>query len=338
MAQKIRVSIIVPVYNVAPYIADCLRSVMRQTYTGSMECLLVDDCGSDDSIAIAEQMIAAYEGPFQFQILHHERNSGLSAARNTGTKAARGEYLYYLDSDDEITEDCIERLMGKVAEYPDVEMVQGNVCMHRMDHKHHTFVKNNKAPLTVDNNDTRKCRYEYGQIYDCVWNKLLKRDFVVNNNIICQKGIIREDVLWVFYLIKYLKKACFVSEVTYHYKVRPHSIMTGTDHRTEGINLCTIYSIILNDLTPGHELDEFDYYGRRISREYIRFVRDVPDFNKVLQLCKDKCKFYGNRLLQLRLTVASVLGHLKFGQEIWTLLEWQKHPIIKIKAKLNALG
>ena len=93
MAQKLRVSIIVPVYNVAPYIADCLRSVMHQTYTGSMECLLVDDCGTDDSITIAERMIADYEGPIQFQILHHERNRGLSAARNTGTEAAKGEYL-----------------------------------------------------------------------------------------------------------------------------------------------------------------------------------------------------------------------------------------------------
>lgn len=98
-----KLSIVIPVFNVAPYIADCLRSVMRQTYTGSMECLIVDDCGTDDSIAIAKQMIADYKGPIRFQILHHEWNRGLSAARNTGTEAATGEYLYYLDSDDEIT-------------------------------------------------------------------------------------------------------------------------------------------------------------------------------------------------------------------------------------------
>ena len=54
------VSIIIPVYNVAPYIEDCLRSVMRQTYQGDMECLLVDDCGTDDSISIAERLIREY--------------------------------------------------------------------------------------------------------------------------------------------------------------------------------------------------------------------------------------------------------------------------------------
>ena len=75
---------------------------MRQTYQGAMECLIVDDCGTDDSMAIAERTIATYEGPIVFQVLHHERNRGLSAARNTGTLAAKGDYLYYLDSDDEI--------------------------------------------------------------------------------------------------------------------------------------------------------------------------------------------------------------------------------------------
>ena len=65
------VSIVMPVYQVAPYIGDCLKSVMRQTYRGSMECLIVDDGSMDESIAIAERMINGYEGPIRFRILHH---------------------------------------------------------------------------------------------------------------------------------------------------------------------------------------------------------------------------------------------------------------------------
>ena len=68
------VSIIIPVYNVAPYIEDCLNSVMRQTYVGPMECILVDDCGTDDSMAVAERMITEYTGPIRFEILHHDHN------------------------------------------------------------------------------------------------------------------------------------------------------------------------------------------------------------------------------------------------------------------------
>ena len=105
-----KVSIVIPVYNVEPYIEECLQSVMRQTYLGMMECILVDDCGTDNSMGIAEQLIEAYNGPIDFKVLHHEHNRGVSAARNTGIDAACGEYIFFLDSDDWISDDCIERL------------------------------------------------------------------------------------------------------------------------------------------------------------------------------------------------------------------------------------
>ena len=135
------VSIIMPVYQVAPYIGDCLRSVMRQTYRGSMECLIVDDGTKDGSIAIAERMIDAYEGPIQFQIQHHDENRGLSAARNTGTMLATGDYLYYIDSDDEMTEDCMEKLMAVASHDPSIEMVQGNACRHTLQKESVILVK-----------------------------------------------------------------------------------------------------------------------------------------------------------------------------------------------------
>ena len=331
-----KVSIIIPVFNVAPYIAGCLRSVMRQTYTGTMECLIVDDCGTVDSIVIAERMIADYKGSIRFQILHHEQNRGLSAARNTGTEVATGEYLFYLDSDDEITEDCIERLMGKVAEYPDVEMVQGNACKHLMGGGSVNMVKEVFVSSVKSNEEARRCFYQYRQIYLCVWNKLLRRDFVVNNRILCKEGLLHEDCLWVFYLLRYLEKAAFVYEVTYHYKKRPNSITTGIDFKTEGLSWCVIYREILNNLTPGYEQEEFDYYRKGIGNDYIRYVREVPEFEEVFRLCKEKCKIYGSRSLQLRLAVCSVLGPLRYGWKIWKLIGWLIHPVKKTKAKLNA--
>ena len=82
MIKPPKISIIIPIYNVEEYIEECLQSVMRQTYKGEIECILVDDCGKDNSIAIAEQLIADYTGSIAFRILHHEHNRGLSAARN----------------------------------------------------------------------------------------------------------------------------------------------------------------------------------------------------------------------------------------------------------------
>ena len=95
-----KVSIVIPVYNVEPYIEECLQSVMRQSYRGEIECILIDDCGTDNSMGIAVQLIEEYNGPIDIKVMHHEHNQGLSAARNTGIDAACGDYIYFLDSDD----------------------------------------------------------------------------------------------------------------------------------------------------------------------------------------------------------------------------------------------
>lgn len=83
-----KVSIIIPTYNVENYIEDCLRSVMSQTFT-DYECIVVDDFCKDNSIKVAEKVIADYHGEAIFKIIRHESNRGASAARNTGIKAAK---------------------------------------------------------------------------------------------------------------------------------------------------------------------------------------------------------------------------------------------------------
>lgn len=311
------VSIIIPVYQVAPYIEDCLGSVMRQTYTGSMECLIVDDCGSDESIAIAEQMIAAYEGPIQFQILHHEWNRGLSAARNTGTMQAKGTYLYYLDSDDEMTEDCIETLMGKMMAHPELEMIQGNAVRYFSSNRSVVDVKQVSLPLAVTNEEVRRCFYQLKQMRVNVWNKLIRRDLVVDNNILCLEGVLYEDNLWSFDLLTVLKHAGFISEITYHHRVRPNSIMTGTDKRTKVLNYCTIYREILTHLTPGHEQEEFDFFVKDVLALYYGYIRDIQECNDVMKLCWDKSKKYGGRLLCMRLAVLYFFGNFKYGWVLW---------------------
>lgn len=101
------ISIIVPIYNVKDYVKDCIDSIQNQTYK-DYEVILVDDCGRDDSVAIAENMLK--EGHVNYLILHHDHNRGLSAARNTGFAKAKGEYVLFVDSDDTLSLDCLENL------------------------------------------------------------------------------------------------------------------------------------------------------------------------------------------------------------------------------------
>ena len=108
--NAIKVSIIVPVYNVEDYIERCMLSIIDQTYP-NIECIIVDDCTPDNSITIIQSLLQQYNGTISFKILKHTTNKGLSESRNTGTEKATGDYIYYLDSDDELTPNCIEHLV-----------------------------------------------------------------------------------------------------------------------------------------------------------------------------------------------------------------------------------
>ena len=120
-----KVSVIIPVYNVAPYVERCLTSVFQQTY-GDIEIIIVDDCATDNSMEIVHKVVTVYSGLFTIQIIRHACNQGLSEARNTGIKSAKGDYLYFLDSDDAITADCIHLLVAPLSEYPNLDFVIGN--------------------------------------------------------------------------------------------------------------------------------------------------------------------------------------------------------------------
>ena len=87
-----KVSVVMPVYNVAPYVERCLLPVIRQTFPPA-ECIIIDDASTDDSVARCERLIANYDGPTKFIIIHYSHNRGLSGARNTGTNPTNGEHF-----------------------------------------------------------------------------------------------------------------------------------------------------------------------------------------------------------------------------------------------------
>ena len=219
-----KVSIIIPFYNVEAYIADCLQSVMRQTYTGSMECVLVNDCSTDWSVALAEQLIADYAGPIAFQIVHHERNRGVAAARNTGMDASTGEYIFFLDSDDWISDDCIEKLAKPLQEKKldivigDYESIGEPPCSLKLSLSEGQYHEKGITKTFCD------CG-----VYVMVWNKLYLRDFLYNNQLRFEEVKIYEDEIWTFDFSCIEKFFYVVKSVTYFYRIRENSIMTGSD-------------------------------------------------------------------------------------------------------------
>lgn len=101
-------SIIVPVYNVEKYIDKCLASILRQTFK-NFECIIIDDCSPDNSNAIIDKYVKLDQ---RFKVIH-QKNMGVSVARNTGLDIAKGDYIIFVDSDDYIADDYLEKFAKK---------------------------------------------------------------------------------------------------------------------------------------------------------------------------------------------------------------------------------
>ena len=129
-------SVLVPVYNVQPYLRECLASVIEQLGDDTgVEILVLDDRSTDGSWTLLEEL--ARHWPGRLQLLRHERNAGLSAARNTMIDAAQGEYLWFLDSDDKLLPGSVARLRTIVqAHAPDVVLCDFAVWRERERFKH----------------------------------------------------------------------------------------------------------------------------------------------------------------------------------------------------------
>lgn len=110
------ISVIIPVYNVEPYIERAILSVLDQTMT-ECECLVIDDCGSDGSMDIVRSLQQRHPAGSKIRVIRQARNGGLGEARNTGIDLAKGEYVYFLDGDDYIAPDCIEQLYCAAEKY-----------------------------------------------------------------------------------------------------------------------------------------------------------------------------------------------------------------------------
>lgn len=227
--MQVDVSILIPVYNVQDYILRCLESVSSQSYTGTMECLIIDDCGTDGSIDIARRFIAEYNGSVNFRIISHDRNRGLSAARNTAVAHAEGEYIMHLDSDDWLEKCALEELMNKQKE-AGADIVSGNALAH-----YESYTKEMIEPDYADKHDmilsTIKMTMDH-----VIWRRLIRRRLYTENNIQAEEGVnIGEDHHTLPRLVYYANKIAKVNSIVYHYNcVNPGSYMNLSD---KGFNL-----------------------------------------------------------------------------------------------------
>ena len=220
-----KVSVIIPIYNVEPYLKACVDGVLAQTYQ-NLEIILVDDGSPDACPEICDQYVRQDE---RIQVIHRV-NGGPSAARNSGLEAAGGDLVYFVDPDDMIHPECIERL-AEIMGREDCDIVQCRTF---------AFLDEDKIPYELCEPELERlgpremCRYlMFGGCESSptvVWNKLYRRELF--NEIRFPEGMVYEDTAMTYRLYWESKRIILTNQIlTFYRSKRQGSITHSTDKR-----------------------------------------------------------------------------------------------------------
>ena len=237
------VTISIPLFKCEEFIEKCLLSVLNQTYK-NIEVTLINDQTPDNSVEIAEKFITEHQLE-NWKIYHLEENSGLSIVRNKGIDTAQGKYLFFLDSDDVITPDCIE-IMVNIAEKEQLEMVVGNTIMVNLsDGRERDFFRVNPNQNMITNNEEVFRAFVNGQYASSSWNKLVLLDFIRKNQLYFTRGLFAQDELQSFQTALVLSRLGFVNfdKTTLYYYLHSKSVIHNRNKRHFD-NWATIVSYI----------------------------------------------------------------------------------------------
>ena len=255
-------SIIIPVYNVEKYLNQCLDSVFAQTFT-DFEVICVNDGSTDGSLKILEE----YKIDDRLVIINCT-NGGTASARNTGIDAAKGEYIWFVDSDDWIETNALEILNNKVLECKTDVLGFNGKLKYEEDER-----EDADKGFSEDNLTGWEYYNKYALVrrkfhFVCVVLRIYNREFLKKNKLYFQQNILHEDNLWIPYVFYYAKQVSVVNDILYIYRIR-----TGSKMQT--VNLKKLFDIVhvANQLSTffirKDDIDKSVVY-REISGEFFK--------------------------------------------------------------------
>lgn len=315
-----KVSIIVPVYNVQEYLNKCLETIVKQTLK-DIEIIIVNDGSTDKSSEIIEK----YNTLHNNIIVINQKNSGLSAARNSGLKIASGKYLMFIDSDDFIDLDMLEKMYNK-AENNNCPLVICDLLLYW--NKNKTKKYNN---LREDENKI----YTSNELYkillsrrlNCqVMNKLYRRDIWEKHNIIFENGRYYEDIIPSFKIVSAYKEAMFINESLYKYRMREGSI-TASSTRQKLSDLIRSIKIaredaIINNNIEKSELDKYimsfninyGLYALQLNARLQKNENMISNIKKNIQLNYKIYEVLLNRKIIIKTKIKFILMKIRFKE------------------------
>jgi len=265
------ISVIVPLYNAEKYIGECLDSLLAQTFK-DFEVIVVDDCSTDNSLAIAKSYLEKFGGRLKISRMYV--NSGKpSLPRNKGLTVSRGEYIYFMDNDDLITPTAFEELYTLAKDY-DADVVYCEkyyVCGENRENLRLTSVQKpvfvDKPTFETDSFPERIKKILEGSFLVMPWNYLARRDLLIENEI-SFPNIIRDDSIWQCNLIFSAKKILRVPNAVYVWRSVKNSITRVEKTPQQTINFW-LNPVILGVKILHETLNKFDFFKKNPQHHYV---------------------------------------------------------------------
>ena len=270
-----KVSIIVPVYNVEEYLEKCLDSLINQTFK-DIEIIIVNDGSPDNSEKIINKYIEKYHNIKYLK----KKNGGLSSARNYGIKHAKGEYILFIDSDDYIENNMTELMYNKIIN-DNSDIV---VCEFNYDFGN----KKIRSYSNLDYTSDPKKKYLLTPPMACI--RMYKKELF--NDIKFREGIYYEDLEINPKMVLYAKKISFLDEALYNYVIRDNSIMRTREFNNKLHDIYDVldynYKLLNNDYPNEVEYMYITHLLRTASLRFLDYKEGREELNKIVLIIKDK--------------------------------------------------
>lgn len=308
-----KVSVCIPIYKVEKYIEQCARSLFEQTIKEEIEFIFVDDCTPDKSIEILENVLAEYPNrKDQVTILHHKKNKGLVASRNTALTVARGDYIIHCDSDDWVDLNMYESMYNKAIE-TNADMVYCGIVMCYDDGR-----KKNISIKEYLSSDMLFKKMSNPIVFNSLCNKIFKREIALSADIKVPDHIcMSEDLLRSSLMLAKCKSVACSPHCCYHYRQNTMSLVYAWK-KESFISMQNVYSILHDNLPTGFKPYLISLYVALFIKALLHYG-DSPEDNLLFREELNKKRGIKNIVaviaserVQLQIKIIYVCGVINF--------------------------
>lgn len=266
-----KISIIVPVYNVEKYIETCINSIKNQTYP-NIEIILVNDGSKDSSGKICDEHA---NQDSRIKVIH-TKNGGLSAARNQGIRNSTGDYLMFVDGDDFVTNNSVEDIVNIISKRKTVDIIIGKMIMYYDNNKKIEEDFEFNENIYHGNSGIDILTYMFEEIPVIMWSacrSIYRRDFLIENNFYFTEGFTSEDLDLIPKVLLQAKNIFPYNKPFYYYRqLRPNSIVNTVNAKRfyDIVSIIKSYLLLMKEKQYNSKFN--NAFIKQLANIYVRYV------------------------------------------------------------------